>query len=82
MRSIKDYIGGNNRLYGKKFRYFDGQVYSLVYKICKVPLGINNDINNDTHCLVSWNDDGCRGSVDYTWDACKENIEKGIWILI
>ena len=77
MRSIKDYIGSNNRLlYGKKFRYFDGQMCSLVYKICKVPLGINND----THCLVSWNDDGC--SVDYTWDACKENIEKGIWILI
>lgn len=82
MRSIKEYIGSNNKFYGKEFRYFDGDdLHLMVYKICRVPSGIDG-INNDTHCWVSWNNGGYIGGVDYTWDVCKISIEEGNWVLI
>jgi len=82
MRSIKEYIGSNNKFYGKEFRYFDGDdLHLLVYKICRVP-EVLRELNNDTHCWVAWNVDGGGGGVEYTWDNCIDNIKKGVWVLV
>ena len=82
MRSIKEYIGSNNKFYGKEFRYFDGDDLQLmVYKICRVPSGIDG-INNDTHCWVDWDNGGYIGGVEYTWGILRKNIEEGVWILV
>lgn len=85
MRSIKEYIGSDNRLYGREFRYFDGELdYSLVFKISPIPNGSERlgYIDNETHCWIRWEKDGYIGGVEYTWKACRDYIKNGIWVLI
>lgn len=78
MRSIKKYVGSNDRLYGKKFKHVP---YNTVYTILKVPDDWSY-ITNETHCWVQWNDDGLIRRFDYEWESVRENIKEGIWVLI
>ena len=79
MRSIKKYVGSNDRLYGKKFKHVP---YDIVYTILRVPDNWSY-ITNETHCWVQWSgDDGLIRRIDYEWESVRGNIKEGIWVLI
>ena len=80
MISIKKYISSNDRYYGKKFIYYNSELDDLVYAITRVPN--RYDLSDETHCWVSWNLDGGVGGVEYTWEDCIDNINKGVWVLV